>query len=602
MNHGGDSMTDQQAAMSDALEVRALELRRRDAYRLIFGATAAAFLPGTAPAALSGPAFLHGVASGDPGRNRVVIWTRLTPASTRAADVAWKLATNSDMTGIVASGDARARPERDFCVKVNVTGLQPGQTYYYQFTGPGGVLSAVGTTRTLPSRDSTDPFSIAVFSCSNFEKGYFNAYAEAAKEAGLSAVLHLGDYIYEYGPGAYVTPAMAPPPAGQGITEPRVGQLNPSSEIVLQDAYNARYALYRSDPHLQALHAALPWIVIYDDHESANDAWTGGAENHQPGTEGDWKARERASLAAYYNWMPIRDPQGRQYLDPTTENPTSLARTFTFGRLAKLVMLDTRLAGRDEQLGIQQMVAAYQNPATDVTGGRARSLMGAAQEAWLDAELAESNQTWQLIGNQTLCFYQTAADYLNFPAFDTATKNQISAGIDALFGAGAGALFGQLGAAGGPNPAATDSWTGYPTARARLNASLAKAANPVVLTGDSHNAWAANLRGNAGAGVQALGVEFGGSSVTSPGLEQYFFTFPPAVLAALYTTSSQTRSPTDKLIWADTSRRGYMRVDVGREKLTTTYVFVSTVFSTTYTVDRTKTVEVLAGARKITGS
>lgn len=595
-------MTTQQQAADDAAEFRALELRRRDAYRLVFGATAAAFLPGTAPATVTGPAFLHGVASGDPGRTRVVIWTRLTAASTRAADVSWKVATNADMTGVVASGEARARRERDFCVKVNVNDLQPGTTYYYQFTGPDGVLSRIGTTRTLPPRDSTTPISLAVFSCSNFEKGYFNAYAEAAKETGLDAVLHLGDYIYEYGPGSYVTPAMAPPPAGLGITDPRSGQLNPASEIVLQDAYSARYALYRSDPNLQALHAAVPWIVIYDDHESANDAWTGGAENHQPATEGDWTARERAALAAYYNWMPIRDPQGRQYLDPATENPTSLSRSFTFGRLAKLVMLDTRLAGRDQQLSIQQMLGAYQNPATDVTGGRFRSLLGATQEAWVDAELAESSQTWQLIGNQTLCFYDTAPDYLNFPGFDQATKDQIAAGIDALFGPGAGALFGQLGAAGGPNPAATDSWTGYPTARARFNGSLAKAANPVVLTGDSHNAWAANLRGNVGGGVQSLGVEFGGSSVTSPGLEQFFFTFPPSVLAALYTLSSQTRSPTDKLTFADTSRRGYMRVDLSREKLTTTYVFLSTVFSTSYTVDRTKTVEVLAGARKITGS
>lgn len=587
-------------------DLTAFELRRREAYRLVFGAAAAAMLPAAATAAAAdAPAFLHGVASGDPQRTRVILWTRVTPPRLRNVPLTWTVATNPDMSGVVATGTVVARRERDFCAKVDAGGLQPGRTYHYQFTAPGGIASPIGTTRTLPAADSMEPFALAIFSCSNYEKGYFNAYGEAAKEAsGLAAVLHLGDYIYEYGSNGYVTPALA---TGV-VSEPRAGELDPTSEIVLLEAYNARYALYRTDPNLQALHAALPWIVIYDDHESTNDSWTDGAENHQPATEGDWTARKRAALRAYWNWMPIREPQGRQLLDPATDDPTWLYRSFRFGRLARLIMLDTRLAGRDEQLTVPQLLGLYQADAGqgvfagDVVGGRPRSLLGATQEAWLDERLANSRAVWQIIGNQILAHYQVAADFQNSPLFTDAQKAQIAAIIDQLFGPGNGALFAQLGAAGAPNPIAADTWTGYPTAHNRLNASLAKAANPVILSGDSHNAWAANLRGVGSSGIANLGVEFGTASVTSPGLEEFFLGFPPAALAALSVQSSQTRSVLDKLQYADTARRGYIRLDVSREVLAATFVFVSTAFSTSYTVDRGTRFEVQAGARKITGT
>jgi alkaline phosphatase D len=594
-------MTDDTArhgAASDADLSKAYALRRRDAYRLVFGAAAAAALPESAWAVSAGvPAFAHGVASGDPRRNRVVIWTRVTPADTQPLFVQWTVATDQAMSNVVASGERRTSRVRDFTVKVDVNGLQPGATYYYQFS-VGGVMSPVGTTRTLPAADSTDPFAIVVFSCSNFEKGFFNAYAEACNEPNLAAVIHLGDYIYEYGVGGYQTPALQ---VG-AVTEPRTGQLDPTDEITVLDAYHTRYALYRSDPNLQALHAKCPWIVAYDDHESANDAFTDGAENHQP-SEGPWQVRKETALRAYYNWMPIREPQGFELVDQVTGDPEFVYRSFNYGRLARLVMLDTRLAGRDPQLSTAALLAAYGNPgAADVIGGRSRSLLGADQEAWLDAELTGSGQVWQILGSQVLAFYQNAVDFLNSPLLTQAQKDAITALIDQLFGPGAGAQFGALGAAGAPNPVANDAWTGYPTARGRLNVSLARAANPVIIAGDSHNAWAANLRGNVGAGIQDLGVEFGGSSVTSPGFEEFFLGFPPAGLNALFVESSQNKSPTDKLVFADTSRRGYMRLDVTETKLTTTFVFLSTAFSTSYTVDRSIRFEVLPGARRISGT
>lgn len=592
-------MTDRTAAPPAETNIPAL--RRRDTLRLAVGAGAAASLATEAQAGVvAGPSFQHGVASGDPRRTAVIIWTRVTPVGTpRTVSVAWTVATDAALTRVVASGALTTTPARDYTVKVNVTGLQPGMTYYYGFsTAAGTIASPVGLTRTLPGANSTTPFSLLVFSCSIFEKGYFNAYAEAANEPGIFAALHLGDYLYEYGRNEYVTPAIG---AGR-VSEPRSDQLVPPTECLTLADYRARHAMQKSDANLQALHAAMPWIVIYDDHETANDSWTGGAENHQPATEGPWKTRERQALQAYYEWMPLRDPAGRIYLDPVTDNPTSLYRAFPFGRLANLIVLDTRLAGRDQQLGISQLLAAYADPvANDTVGGRPRSLMGTAQEAWVDAQLSGSTATWQLIGNQTLCYYQPAPDYTNFPYFTQPVKDAIAAAFDGLFGPGAGLLFAQLGAVGGPNPVDGDSWTGYPSARARFNLSLAKAANPVVLSGDSHNAWAANLRGNAGSGVQALGVEFGGMSVTSPGLEEYFYALGEQAVTGLSVFSSQTHSPTDTLAWAQTSKRGYMRVDVGAAQVTTTYVQLSTVFSPSYTTTRTS-FTVQAGARRIAGT
>ncbi|HYZ32120.1 MAG TPA: alkaline phosphatase D family protein [Crenalkalicoccus sp.] len=589
-------------------EVTKLELRRRAAFRLVFGAGAGLLgLEGPARAvAIGAPQFLHGVASGDPLRDRVIIWTRVTPPSMERLRVQWRVSTTSDMTNVVAAGETNAGRNRDFTVKVDVAGLQPATWYWYQFN-VGGVYSPIGRTRTLPASNAVDPFAIAFFSCSNWVKGYFTAYREAARDDSLVAVLHLGDYTYEYGPGGYPTASLA---LGL-VTEPRAGTLDPMQETVMLAAYRQRQALHHIDPDLQALHAKLPWIVIYDDHEEANDSWTGGAENHQPATEGDWKAREAAALQAYYEWMPIREHRAVPLLDPTTQNPTQLYRTFTFGQLARIICLDTRLAGRNQQMTPAQMLAAYTVYAT--TGsfstdmqadGSPRTLLGAAQEAWVDEKLSTGRQTWQILANQVLMHYQIAPDYLNSPLLNDQQKAQITATIDAAFGAGSGAAFGQAGANGLPNPATYDSWNGYPSARQRLYASLAKARNPIVISGDSHNGWAASLAvPAAGGGRTPVGVEFGGTSVSSPGYEETFPGFPPALIAGLITSSSQAKSRGDTLVYADTYRRGYVKLAVAADKVTATYVFLSTVFDDdSYTVDATRHFEVLAGAKKISGS
>jgi alkaline phosphatase D len=545
--------------------------------------------------AQAAPAFRHGVASGDPLMTRVIIWTRVTPTNNSAVPVTWRVSSTADMANIVTQGTASAEPTADWTVKIDVRGLRPGNTYYYQFEA-AGVTSPIGRTRTLPHTTHNRPFSLAVFSCSNYEKGYFNAYGEAAKQDDLFGVLHLGDYTYEYGVGGYVTPALA---VGL-VSEPRRSELVPTTETVLLSAYRQRLALYRSDPQLQALHAHCPWMVVWDDHESTNDSWTGGAQNHTPGTEGDWQFRKRSAIRAWLEWMPVRAPTTRF---DAQGNPNFLYRSFDFGQLARVIMVDTRLAGRDQQLSGNAMVQSYGiygatgNWAHDVVGGRPRSLLGAAQETWLDNQLSGSPQTWQIIGNQVLCFYQIAADFLNAPGITQAQQQEIIGTLDSIFGPGAGQQFGQLGAVGLPNPETVDTWTGYPSAKARLYASLLRARNPIMLAGDSHNAWAANLA----IGTTAVAPEFGTASVSSPGFEEIFPTFAPALLEGLMLYSSQARSTTDKLAWTNLSRRGFLRLNVAPSAVTATFVMVSTAFSTNYTVT-SQAFTVAPGARRIAGT
>lgn len=582
-----------------------LMISRRQALALTLGAGISATsitLAVTDPAEAASKVFLHGVASGDPRQDRVIIWTRVTQSGAGdAIPVRWTVASDEDMRKVVRSGVATAHVNRDYTVKVDVDGLAPGTTYYYRFKVDGSG-SPRGRTRTLP-KGKVDGLKLAVFSCSNFELGYFNAYAEAAKRDDLDAVLHLGDYIYEYGsgPGGYTSPAAA---AGL-VPKPRDSELVPAEEIILLDQYRARHALYKTDPALQKLHRKNPFIVVWDDHEVANDAWTGGAENHDPDTEGQWQKRKRAGIRAFYEWLPIREPSDHHRLDPETGNPDNLYRGFDFGNLARLIMLDTREAGRDRQLGTTELVAAYVGapaegpfPADVTDDGVERQLLGAEQEEWLANRIAGSDQTWQLIGNQVLMFYQGASDLSGTALLTDAQKAAFITLLDQVFGPGGGTLMAQLGAAGLPSPLAADAWTGYPSARVNVLAALAEAKNPVVLTGDSHNAWTANLALPTADGPLPVGVEFGGTSVSSPGFEQYLLGVPPELVAALLVDTSTRKSPNDKLVYMDAANRGFMMVGVTKERVQVDHVFVSTVFEETYTV-RTQSFEVLRGTRKV---
>jgi alkaline phosphatase D len=341
------------------------------------GTTGAAGEPAPRPEAELQPgfSFKHGVASGDPLSDAVILWTRVTPGEpeqTERLRVDYVLARDLDLTQVAARGRFETDAERDYTVKVDITGLSPGTTYYYQFFDPtreDDTRSVLGRTRTLP--ENPERVRLAVCSCSSYTAGYFNSYAHIAARDDLDAVLHLGDYIYEYG-------AEAPP--GTGLDR----MPDPVHEIITLADYRTRHAQYRTDPDLAEVHRQHPFIAVWDDHEIADNTWSDGANNHDPATEGDFEARRAAASQAYAEWMPIREhvQEGRLLLE----------RRFAFGDLLDLIMLDTRTQGRDMQDAAQ-------------VGNPTRQLLGAAQEAWLFSELSDSQDRgtrWRLLGQQVM--------------------------------------------------------------------------------------------------------------------------------------------------------------------------------------------------------
>jgi alkaline phosphatase D len=430
--------------------------------------------------------FRHGVASGDPLQERVILWTRISPATLQdRIEVRWRITQDPALRRTVASGRVVTDAARDFTVKIDATGLRPGTTYYYQFSA-GGAHSPVGRTKTLAAA-GLDHARLAVACCANYPYGFFNVYALIAQRHDLDAVLHLGDYLYEYANADY----------GDGRPLGRVPA--PDREIVSLSDYRERHACYKGDADLQEAHRQHPWICIWDDHESANDSWMGGAENHQPDTEGDWLVRKTASIRAYREWMPVRDPSGWLDVSPTALRGTRdgridpLFRSFRFGDLADLIMLDTRLYGRDDAAhdptGEKYTAVAADDPTIN---DPRRSLLGLDQEAWLYGELARSKQrgaTWQVLGQQI--------------------------------------MMAQLSLTRGATLLSRDQWDGYKPSRDRLFAAAQErqVRDLVVLTGDQHNTWANDLTANpwgeqydAATGRGVVGVEYVVPAVSSPGL------------------------------------------------------------------------------------
>ena len=327
--------------------------------------------------------FNHGVASGDPLTDRVILWTRVTPTEEGQVLVQWEVAADAGFADIVAQGEGVTNADVDYTVKVDAEGLEPGTAYYYRFM-TGDKTSPMGKTRTLPE-GTVAAASFAVVSCSNYPAGFFNVYGELAKQ-DVDAVLHLGDYLYEYSAAGY---------ASERAEE--LGRVvEPANEIISLSDYRTRYAQYHSDVDMQAAHAAHPFIIVWDDHEVANDSWENGAENHNPATEGSYAERKMAAIQAWYEWLPVRPP---------TTMDDIIYRRFQYGDLLDLLMLDTRHVGRDQQL-------QYSDFATggiiDVDSVRAayndstRSIMGSEQRGWLREQLNQSNARWQVLGQQVL--------------------------------------------------------------------------------------------------------------------------------------------------------------------------------------------------------
>jgi len=515
--------------------------------------------------------FVHGVASGDPLSDRIVLWTRITTATTGRVPVVWEVAPDATFAVITARGAVETHAAIDWTVKVDATGLAAGRQYWFRFTVAESV-SPVGRTRTLPAAGAAR-VRFAVFSCSNYPAGFFNAYAEAARRTDLDAAIHLGDYLYEYARNGYASAG------AQGL-----GRLSePATELLTLADYRRRHAQYRTDLDLQALHASVPMIAVWDDHEIANDAWRDGAENHQP-DEGDYPLRRSAALQAYHEWMPTR-----------VQRADAIWRSFDFGGLVALHMLDTRIVGRDQPLDYTRFFRPAGFDAAGFTaavGNPQRQLLGAEQTAWLQQRLGASSATWQILGQQVLM------GRMNIPAPILS---------NALF-PGTGVTVGQYAAIAqkaqvAPTtltaqeqailsqpsiPYNLDAWDGYAAARETVLATAAALdRNLVVLAGDTHNAWANDLLDANG---RRVGVEFATPSVSSPGFETVFPDESPAVLAGALV---QLIGP---LQYADTARRGYMVVTATATECTCDWIYVSTVTSRDFTSAIGRTLRVRTGA------
>ncbi|QTE95663.1 alkaline phosphatase D family protein [Shewanella algae] len=524
--------------------------------------------------------FLHGVASGDPTQDAVIIWTRVTPQTAGDVRVSWQVSRDGAFSDLVTTGEMVTNAERDYTVKVDAIGLESGSRYFYRFM-TGDKTSTVGMTKTLPE-GAVDSVKLAVMSCANFPAGYFNVYELAAQRDDLDAMLHLGDYIYEYGRGGYASEHAAE--LGREVL--------PAGELLSLSDYRTRYGQYRGDASLQKLHAKLPFITVWDDHEVANDTWKDGAENHNQG-EGDFDARKQAALQAYFEWLPIR---------PWREgNHEEIYRSFSFGDLLDLHMLDTRVLARDKQLDYGN----YLDPATgafndqqflaDVTDTQ-RTLLGQTQLLWLQGKLLQSSAKWQLLGQQILMGRMMlpaaiATQQLPIPQFaELAALAQLAARAQAgdptltqaeltYLAANQAKLTPEvLALLQLPSiPYNLDAWDGYAYEREVVLATArASGKNLVVIAGDTHNAWANDLKDKDG---NMVGVEFATSSVSSPGLE-YYLNLPSEQIPA---TEAAVVGLVDDLKYANLLNRGYMTLTFSSEEVVSEWFYVDSILSKDFT-------------------
>jgi alkaline phosphatase D len=480
----------------------------------VLGLTSATLAPGRARGQTADPrlVFAHGVASGDPLADRVILWTRITPQRLQeVVEGQWRVATDEGMQRVIQRGRFTTDVMRDFTVKIDARGLRPGQIYHYQFEARGAV-SPIGRTRTLPV-GAVSRMRMAFASCSNYPYGYFNAYARIAERNDLDFVLHLGDYIYEYPLGRYANGALA------GIRD-----AVPVTEIVSLSDYRQRHALYKSDPDLQEVHRLHPFICVWDDHELSNDTYRDGAENHDPEAgEGQWDERRRSAVQAYNEYMPIRTG---------TAAGDRIFRSFRLGNLGDLIMLDTRLHGRDMQA--ERQAGQSEVSSNDaVVANPQRTLLGPDQERWLERQLWESKRrgaAWRVLGQQVMM-----------------SQLSLTSGRTVL------------------NP---DQWDGYAPARQRLfdHLQARDIKNNVVLTGDIHSTWCSDLTANpwdgaaydAATGRGVLGVELTSPAITSPSS-----TRDPAAAAQ---RADQFRSASPHFKYLELLRRGYGVLELTAER------------------------------------
>ncbi|PWE18638.1 alkaline phosphatase [Marinicauda salina] len=502
------------------------------------------------PPAREGP-FKHGVAAGDPDQTSLVLWTAVTDP---AEPVGYEIATDEAFSQIVYAGElGAAGPATNGAtpMKAVVAGLEPGRTYFYRFRHAGDV-SPAGRARTLPE-GRVDEFRIAAFSCANYPAGFFNAYRDAAGRGDIDLVLHLGDYLYEYPMGGYATEDAE-----------RLSRVpDPKHEIVSYEDYARRHAQYCLDPDLQALKAAAAFAPVWDDHETANNAYRTGAENHQP-DEGDWVERRDAALAAWRAWLPVRES------DPMHARSPHLR----IGELGTVLLLETRLTARSDEIDWTsfpvpadadpddpEVRAAVRRWREDVIGDPDRTLLGEDQFARVAATLADSaarGEPWRIFANQVIMGRTDAPNYAEVTPFWLRWAMRMRGGqvwdyvLRSRFDV----------------PITMDDWNGFPAERERLYAAArAAGADFITLTGDSHCHWCLDLHDEAGTRV---GTEFGVTSVTSP--SDYEMVAAPGVDFGAYIVE---RNP--EVLHQNPYERGYLVLTLRREEAIAELISVSTI-------------------------
>ena len=502
--------------------------------------------------------FAHGIASGDPTTNAVILWTRITPADPTggAMEVVWEVDRDADFKSLSASGKAVTSAARDWTVKVDANQLNPGKTYYYRFR-IGDDISAIGKTKTLP-KESLSSARFAVVSCANWQHGYFNTYDHISRHDHFDALLHLGDYYYEY-----------PADTSEDSFSVTQGRLHePRHEIITLDDYRQRHAQYRSDSSLQAATAKMPMISIWDDHETSNDSWRTGAENHQDG-EGEWETRKRAALRAYYEWMPIREPKAGRARE-------AIFRHYNYGDLLSLITVETRLLARDEPLIIDDYFDMIREDKGTTRFNEVlnqdREMLGELQTDFIVETLKtskENGQTWRMLANQVVIGRVTSPDltpHVNEDALVSMEK--------AWSGVRDFVEFSQYSL-----PTYTDSWDGYPVARNKFYDRLNEAGinDILVVTGDSHEFWVNDLTNKNG---EAMGVELGTTSVSSHTLSTYMGSAAEDYALLMTQNNPDVRYYNPML-------SGYLDLELSQTKGTARLISMNTVASRDYTATET---------------
>lgn len=503
--------------------------------------------------------FNEGVASFDPTSSKVIIWTRYSGINNK---IIWQLASDKKFKNKIREGEVTTDSTRDYTIAVEITELEPDQKLYYRFLNiKEKSVSSTGETITLP--ENAPSIKLAVCSCSNYQAGLFNTYDAMAK-SDADIIIHLGDYFYEYGVDGF------------GAT-PESASLNrrhePATEILSLEDYRTRHKQYRSDKSLQLAHQKKPFICVWDDHEIANDAYKDGAENHDENTEGSFETRKRYALQAYSEFLPF------SRLD--NSNNSLIYRTFNLGNLVNLIMLDTRIIGRDKQLNIFDYFTAdgfdgmsYQSAISDAS----RSLLGTTQRDWLINKVHTSSVRWQVFGQQVLMgkMYVPAEMLTSFGTEDfnkilaelVTIKIRMNNNDPTLTDEEKARVLTIL-------PYNLDAWDGYPIEREAIYNAL-NGKKIVSLAGDTHNAWHNTLKSQNNIEV---GIELATPGVSSPGFEA-FIGKDTEVISGF---EQALTTLIDELQYFDASRRGFMKVTFTPANLTSEWIFVDTILSENYT-------------------